>query len=219
MKRIGLIISLLLLIAVMQAQIITDKTSKKYTIGFDIYTDIMTDHPNDYNPAGFNPGFNTYVTYNIPLSVTQHVFAMGIGISSHNYYSDSRIEDVNANITNFKPIIYNYKRSKLNLTYLDIPAELRFKFENKAKLGIGFKVGFLIDSKDKYIGDESIKGQQVTVKRKRIDNLETYAYGPTIRFGYKWFSVYGYYEIGRTFTRNLGPTFNPVSVGLTISPF
>jgi hypothetical protein len=219
MKRIGLIISLLLMVVALQAQIITDKTSKKYTVGFDIYTDFITKTPVDYTAAAFNPGFNVFGTYNFELGKTPHIFAIGLGIRSHNLYSNTKIDNLNADTIVFSPITNNYKRSKINLVYLDIPAELRFKFDNKWKLGIGFKMGILIDSKAKYIGDESITGPRVYEKRKRINSLETYTFGPTFRFGYKWVSIFGYYEIGRTFKRGTGPEFNPVSVGLTISPF
>jgi hypothetical protein len=219
MKRTGLIISLLLVIFASQAQIITDKTSKKYTIGFDFYTDFITKTPVNYNAATFNPGFNVFGTYNFELAKSPHIFALGLGIRSHNLYSDTRIVDLHADTIVFSPITNNYKRSKVNLVYLDIPAELRLKFSKKWKLGIGFKVGILIDSKEKYIGDQTITGPRVYEKRKRINLLETYTYGPTLRIGYGWVSLFGYYQIGRTFERGTGPEFNPVSVGLTISPF
>lgn len=219
MKRTGLIISLLLLIGAIQAQIITDKTSKKYTVGFDIYTDFVTRIPSEYTPAALNPGFNVFGSYNFDLGKTPHVFAIGLGIRSHNLYSNTRIDDVNADIIVFSPITNNYKRSKINLVYLEVPAELRFKFDNKWKLGIGFKMGLLIDSKEKYIGDIAATGPRVYEKHKRINSLEKYTYGPTLRIGYKWVSVFGYYQIGRTFKQSAGPEFKPLSIGLTISPF
>jgi len=219
MKKIGLIISLLFISFTMQAQIITDKTSKKYTVGFDIYTDFVTKIPTSYTAAAFNPGFNVFGTYNFPIGKSQHIFALGIGIRSHNLYSNTRIADVNADTIVFSPITNNYKRSKLNLVYLDIPGEVRFKFDNKWKLGIGFKMGILLDSKEKYIGDQTITGSRVYEKRKRINALETYTFGPTLRVGYKWVSLFGYYQIGRTFKQSAGPAFKPLSIGLTISPF
>ncbi|MFZ4465195.1 MAG: outer membrane beta-barrel protein [Bacteroidales bacterium] len=219
MKKTGLIVAFLLMIFATQAQIITDKNSKKYTIGFDMYTDFVTKYPADYNPATFNPGFNVYGTYNFPVGKSPHIFALGVGISTHNLYSNTKIADLNADTIDFDPITFNYKRSKINLTYLDVPAELRLKFKHNIKIGIGFKMSILIDSKEKYIGDKSITGPRVYVKNKRINSLETYTFGPTLRVGYKWVSLFGYYQIGRTFNSTRGPEFSPVSVGLSISPF
>ncbi len=219
MRTSGWIIALLLLVSTTQAQVLTDKNSKKFTVGFDLYTDFVTKIPFDYTPAAINPGFNVFGTYNFPVGKTQHVFALGVGISSHNLYSNTKIADVNADTIDFKPITNNYKRSKLNVTYIDIPGELRLKFKNNWKLGIGFKMGILIDSKEKYIGDISLTGPRIYEKTKRINSLEKYSFGPTLRVGYKWVSLYGYYQIGRTFESTRGPEFSPVSVGLTICPF
>ena len=117
------------------------------------------------------------------------------------------------------PITNNYKRSKINLVYLDFPAELRFRFDNKWKLGIGFKLGIVIDSKTKYVGDITAIGPRVHQKSKKISSLEKYTFGPTLRLGYKWFNVFAYYQPARVFQRDLGPEFYPLSVGITLAPF
>lgn len=219
MKRTRLIVIFLLLISASQAQLLTDKNSQKFTVGFDMYTDFVTKTPEKYKAATLNPGFNFFGTYNFQIGKSKHVFALGLGISSHNLYSNTRIEDLHSDIIKFKPITNNYKRCKVNLVYLDIPAELRLKFNDTWKVGIGFKMGILIDSKEKYIGDATISGPRVWEKHKRINSLATYTFGPTLRIGYRWISAYGYYQIGRTFEITRGPEFSPVSIGITICPF
>jgi len=219
MKKLGILLIFVVLATATQAQIITDKTSKKFTIGFDIYTDVLTTTPANYNARTINQGFNVFGTYNFALGKSAHTFSLGAGIRSQNFYSNTEIADLNADTIQFVPISNNYKKSKINLVYLDFPAEFRFRFNNTWKVGIGFKLGVVIGSKTKYIGDITPTGPRVYAKEKRINSLEKYTFGPTFRVGYKWINLFAYYQPARVFQRDLGPEFYPLSVGLTIAPF
>jgi len=85
----------------------------------------------------------------------------------------------------------------------------------------------MIASSWKYIGDGPITTTDFTlndtekhrVKFWGIKNLESFTYGPTLRIGYKWFNVYGYYMISQIFTKNQGPDMYPISVGFVLMPF
>ena len=112
-----------------------------------------------------------------------------------------------------------YRKSKVNLVYLDLPIELKLRWKNGFKLVPGFKVGYLIDSKQKYKGDRFDEAVMVKVKTKTIRQLEDWSYGFTLRVGYKIVSLYGYYQISNIFERGKGPEMNPISVGITITPF
>lgn len=219
MKKAGFLFVLALLASSLSAQIITDKTSKAFTVGFDIYNDFLTQTPDDYDSRTINQGFNVFGTYNFALGKSAHTFSLGVGIRSQNFYSNTLIGDMTADTVKFVPITNNYKRSKINLVYLDFPAELRFRLDNKWKVGIGFKLGVVIDSKSKYVGDATAVGPRVYEKSKRINSLEQYTFGPTLRLGYKWISLYAYYQPARVFQRDLGPEFYPLSVGITLAPF
>jgi hypothetical protein len=219
MRKFAAIFAALLFASALHAQIITDKTSKKVSVGFDLYTDILTSTPANYDARAINQGFNIHATYNFPLGKSKHTFSLGVGIRSQNFYSNTSIADINADTIQFVPLTNNYKRSKINLVYLDFPAEFRFRFKDKWKLGVGFKLGVALDSKTKYVGDATATGPRVYEKSRKISNLEKYTFGPTLRLGYKWISVFGYYQPARVFQRDLGPEFYPLSVGITIAPF
>jgi len=219
MKKIGILLIFALLFTTVQAQIITDKTSKKFSVGFDLYTDILTETPADYDARTINQGFNVFGTYNFPIGKSAHTFSLGVGIRSQNFYSNTQIGDFTADTVKFMPITNNYKRSKINLVYLDFPAEFRFRFKNVWKLGVGFKFGVAIDSKAKYVGDITAVGPRVYTKTKRLKSLESYTFGPTFRIGYKWINLFAYYQPARVFQRDLGPEFYPLSVGITLAPF
>lgn len=234
MKRL----SILLIIAVfignnIYSQGLTESVKKKFTIGADVFTDIWVDAPDNIDLRTIHQGATAFGMFNFQLGGEESMttFSIGLGVRSHNMYSNSRIDDIKADTINFTPIPDDvvYKRSKVNIVYLDLPVELKFKFESGFKATVGFKAGWLIDSKEKYVGDryEEYYGNQYTYERrvgvkekiKDIRQLENFSYGPTLRVGYKFISLYGYYQISSVFKRNLGPDMAPISIGLTITPF
>ncbi|MDO8896898.1 MAG: outer membrane beta-barrel protein [Bacteroidales bacterium] len=221
MKKAGLLVALVIMVMTAQSQMITSKTSKNVSVGFDIYTDILTKIPADMDSRMINQGFNAYATYNFKIGDGPHIFAIGTGIRTHNFYSNTRIANIKADTILFRPISddLDYKRSKLSLVYLDFPAELRLYFKDHWKVGVGFKMGLNIDSKEKYFGQFVKDGPTMLLKQKKINSLEKYTYGPTLRIGYKWINAFAFYQVTRTFQRDLGPEMYPLSVGLTITPF
>jgi hypothetical protein len=220
MKKTLLIISLFALMGQLSAQVITGNTSKKFTVGFDLFSDIWMGKPADMKIRAINQGFNVFGTYNFELTESgNHTFSAGIGIRNNQLYSNTQINNIKADTIVFTPITNNYKRSKLHLVYLDFPFEFRFRFDDKWKLGVGFKLGLILDSKTKYFGDITATGPRVLQKSKKVNSLEKYTFGPTLRVGYKWVSLFGYYQPTHIFSRDLGPDLYPISVGITLSPF
>lgn len=220
MKKTLLIISLLVIFGQLPAQVLTGNTSKKFTVGFDLFSDIWMEKPADMKIRAINQGFNVFGTYNFDLTESgNHTFSAGIGIRNNQLYSNSQINNIKADTIVFTPITNNYKRSKLHLVYVDFPFEFRFRFDDKWKLGVGFKLGIILDSKTKYYGDITATGPRVLQKNKKVNSLEKYTFGPTLRVGYKWVSLFGYYQPTHIFSRDLGPDLYPISVGITLSPF
>lgn len=221
MKKSALVLALTLFAIFANAQVITDKTSKNVSVSFDVLNDFVTKSPANTKFRAINQGFNVNVTYNFKVGEGPHVFALGTGLRIHNWYSDSRISNIKGDTIVFAPINskLSHKRSKLNLVYVDFPAEFRFRFDDKWKLGVGFKMGVLIDSKEKYLGQLVENGPTMHIKQKKVNALERYTFGPTLRFGYKYINAFAFYQITRTFQRDLGPEMYPLSVGITIAPF
>lgn len=215
------------------SQGLSESVKKKFTVGVDIFTDIWQGAPDDIDLRTIHQGATAFGMFNFQLGGEESMtsFSIGLGIRSHNMYSNSRIDDIKADTIHFTPIPDDvvYKRSKVNLVYLDLPVEFKLRFESGFKATIGFKAGWEIDSKEKYVGDryEEYYGNQYTYERrigvkdktKELRQLENFTYGPTLRLGYKFISLYGYYQISSVFKRNLGPDMAPISIGLTITPF
>jgi hypothetical protein len=251
MKKIVTIIAFLALLIPttdIQAQMLSESAKRKFTVGVDIFTDIwMVTKQDPFVPAGYenrtiNQGANVFFMYNLPFKPEKlSGFSIGLAIRNQNSYSNSVIVNIKStdivfNVIEDLPhpdrvIPLSYKRSKINLTYLDLPAEVKFRTEGGFKVGIGLKVGYLIDSKQKYVGEwpvafsftnpeeEDVQYNAVNDKQKKINQLEKWTYGATLRIGYKWISVFGYYQFNKIFISDRGPEMQPISVGLTITPF
>ena len=202
------------------SQKIDRSTVRRFSLGTDLFTDILMNKPEGMDIRTINQGAGIFGMYNFPIGESDFSFAIGAGITCHNIYSDSRIEDFRADTIVFVriPDSIDYSRSKLGLTYLDFPMEFRLKTEQKFRMSVGFKVGVLIDAKTKFKG-ENEAGDKYIIKEKQVAQLEKWRYGPTIRIGYDWINVVGFFSLSQFFQENLGPEYYPVSVGITLMPF
>jgi hypothetical protein len=204
------------------SQVVTEDTKRKFTIGVDVYADIWQDIPQGIDPKTINPGVNIFGSYNYMFGNSNVSFSPGIGLGIHNLFSDSWLR-VNTDSAWFEPLpdTLSYKKSKLTMTYLDIPLELRFKSKSEFRVAVGFKFGFLLKAQTKYKGQNYIEGipDEVIIKTARFDFIEGNRFGFTGRIGYKWLNLYGYYQLSTLFQSGRGPEMYPFSVGLTLIPF
>ena len=231
MKKAFFTLIALVISATSFAQLIANKTDKKVTFGLDLFSDFQLAPSENWDPRGFNQGVSFALTYNFPLGEsTKHTVSIGLGMSSHNYFSYSRIKNPYTN-DNFEYQNYRdtegFKRYKVSPTYGEIPLELRFRIKDAVKIGVGFKVGIKLGAKTRYVGPDDEEGtltdgSGVTVDNTilNINNVERLAYSVTLRAGWKWVSALAAYQISPVFAvGHEAPVFHPLSVGLTITPF
>jgi hypothetical protein len=231
MKKVHIFLVTILLISFSfeaVSQVISESAKRKFTVGVDVFTDIwLYDITPPYMDQFFElrtiqQGATAFMQYNMQIGNQElATFAFGLGIRNHNMYSNSVIEDIKADTIKFVsiPSSVEYRKSKVNLTYLDLPLEIKLRWKNGFKLVPGFKVGYLIDSKQKYKGDRYDEEIMVKEKTKTIRQIEDWSYGFTLRIGYKVASLYGYYQISDIFQNEKGPEMSPISIGITITPF
>ena len=224
MKKI--IVSLILLIPLLaisqeiKKPLSESATIRRVSVGAEIFQDFWMNWPQKMNVRAINQGAGTFITYNIPLGKGPVSFAIGAGIGWHNLYSNTTIDYIKADTITFSriPDSISYRKSKLGITTLDFPVELRFVAKNKMRFSVGVKLGYLLDAKTKFKGDD-VNGLEYVSKLKQVDNVAKFQFGPVIRFGYNWFQIMGYYSVTHLFDKNLGPDLYPISVGVTFMPF
>ena len=223
MKRILITLVALVLSASAFAQLIADKTDNKVTLGFDIFNDFQLNPSANWDARLLNQGFSTALTYNFPLGESKkHTVSIGLGYTGHNYFSYSRIlNPYTSDTLQFAQYrdVDGFKRYKVNCNYIDMPFELRFRIKDAWKIGVGFKLGVLVNAKTKFVGNND-DGIKIHEKYTYINNVERYAYSATLRVGYKWVSAFAAVQLNQVFVvGHNAPTFIPLSVGLTFAPF
>jgi len=205
-----------------QGQIVTSSTKKRISIGVGLYTDIWMNSPEGMKIRTINQGVQLLGTYNMPFGQSNFSFAVGLGINVHNLYWNYRFQGSN-DAFEFVKIedSLSYKRSKLTLPYLEVPAEFRLKTKSKVTVAVGFKAGYMIYAHAKWVGEDYLFKTNNTLKTsfKGIKNIEKFTDGPTLRFGYKWFNVNAYYALSNVFLKGKGPDIYPISVGFLLMPF
>lgn len=222
MKRILITLTVLLISTGAFAQLIANKTDKRFTLGLDFFNDFQLSTPDNWDARLFNQGFSCALTYNFPLGESKkHTVSIGVGYTGHNYFSYSRI--VNPYADTLQLVQYRdvdgFRRYKVNCNYIDIPFELRFRIKDAWKIGVGFKVGILVMAKTKFVGNND-DGVLIREKYCYISNVERMAYSVTLRVGYKWVSLFAAMQLNPVFVvGHEAPTIRPISVGFTFAPF
>ena len=227
MKRLFFTLAVLLIATSASAQLIANKTDNTFTVNLDFFNDFQLNPSDNWDARMLNQGFSCALTYNFPLGESKkHTISIGLGYGGHNYFSYSRI--VNPYATDSLQYIQyredgeittGFKRYKVNCNYIEVPFELRFRIKDAWKIGVGFKVGYLVMTKTKYVGNNA-DGIKIREKYCYISNVENLSYTATLRVGYKWVNLYGAVQLSPIFTvGHDAPTFLPVSVGVTFAPF
>ncbi|MBW6491244.1 MAG: PorT family protein [Lentimicrobium sp.] len=228
MKKILLSVICMMVLSVMVSAQRSSGTlfKDKIATGIDIFNDLVMDAPDGIKFRGFNPGVNIYAMHNFPIGESSFAFAAGLGLGMHNMFSNSILKDTSG--VSFLSKIptkttggedLDYKKSKISLTYVDVPAELRFKTESGFRVALGFKVGYLINAHTKYKGDDLEDGSKTKIKVSQLPNFQTWRFGPTMQIGYKWVNLTGFYSVSKVFEENFGPGIYPISLGLSLRPF
>lgn len=220
-KRFSFLAALLLLMTfAANAQLISDRTNGKVTLGGDIFTDINTGSKyENFNLRAINTGGDFYLTYNLKMGESKHTVSLGLGMTFHNYQlKNSYLSGAGAYAdTTYFTEHSNLKNSKLNINYFDIPIELNFRIADKFKISAGFKFGIMMYAKSKIKGE--LDGVTQTVKYGNINNLEKYSYTVTLRLAYRGLNIFAQYQFNNSFKKGLGPEIIPFSVGIGFRAF
>ncbi len=217
--------SVLVLPMTAKSQILNEKTKKKIHVGLGMFTDIYMNVPSGLKTRTINQGFTALVAYRVPFGKSNFGFGIGLQVSIHNLYGNFLFKSYTDSTTMTKiNDTVGYKRSKLVMPYIELPIEFQFVTKYKFALGLGFKVGYMLPAHTKYVGDEyqadlQPERDQVRIKYRNVKNLDRFAYGPTLRIGYKWFNLFGYYQLSTIFQKGKGPDIYPITVGFMIRPF
>lgn len=155
--------------------------------------------PDSINPRAINQGVDVFIHYMFPIKGHLSFFIGGgigahnfynqalLGVGEYNYYGKPLIEDENVSYFYNVPKkvgsnTIDVKKSKLSITYIDVPFGFQYKSSSKIHGTIGFKVGWSLNEHTKYKGtDLAGSGTQVKEKSLMLRNLDNFHYGPVCR--------------------------------------
>jgi len=238
MKKLFILSLLLIITAASFAQKPSaEAIRKRFSLSTTLFNDFWMKVPDSISPRKINQGVDVYVTYNFPMDRAGHMFFfVGAGIGAHNFYSQALLGTGKYNVYNKQlpdatanpnesyfynaPAGISIKKSKLSITYVDIPFGFQYKATNKVHATLGFKVGWALNDHTKYKGtDLEGSGRTVKTKSASLPNIQSMHYGPFATVGYKWIGLTACYQISSVFQKDLGPQIYPISVGITLRPF
>jgi len=233
MKLLSTLLFSLLICGSMMAQSDSTTIDKPKTVtGKKPHLDMLLVDLNWDRLIGMNPsadqkwygrGIAVNLMYDHPLQRDGRVsFAIGGGFTSHNYYSNALVlkSGGTQKVKFIKQPSSIKDKGKISVNYVDVPFEFRFRTaednrEHRWKLGVGAKVGYLINVHEKNINDDGRKS-----KLYHYPHVAKFRYGPTLRVGYGAVMLTGYYSLSTFFQPDKAINdINAFSLGLTISPF
>ncbi len=197
-----------------------------FEIGLNNYVDpdfsLHTGSFMDLNTAkSWNYNLN-FLEYGIGLGTSYAGIVTGMGFEWSNYIFDANnsIEKgFNGNIIE-RPEPYNgITKSKLSMTYLNIPLILEFQIpagNKRIHVSGGLTGGVKLASKTKIKYRDGGRQKEV---RKDDFSLSPFRYGATVRIGYRAVNLFATYYFSPLFGETPEPELNPFSVGLNLISF
>jgi hypothetical protein len=242
MKKVILsLLTILLFSGLAQAQ--TSATEKKMAdlssrpadhLMIQFGSDSWVGAPDSVKTSGMGRHFNIYFMLDKPFRTNNKFsLAYGIGFGTNNQYiAKGTFVDLSQVVNNIRfktldSLASRFDKQKVATVYLQVPAEIRY-YTNPAnpakswKLAAGVKVGLLFKGYTKMKDYQTASGtsfygktyiQKISNKRFFTSNDVTL----TARAGYGVLSLNVGYTVTPVIRDGYGPSFNRLSVGLSIS--
>lgn len=160
------------------------------------------------------------------MSPSKFSLAIGGGVQWNNYFHNGRFVHDSTGLAFQETADFrnqdSVRRSKLGVTYFNIPIELRFRSQPKGnglafKWALGWQAGFKIRSHQKEVRNEN--GNYQVFRTNRYRDLNFLRTGPIARIGIGALNIQGFYSLTGLFKKDRGPSMTPWSVSLFISAF
>ncbi len=248
MKRAPFLLPLLILASGLTAQIGLPKDSSKTKIAKQDYI-ILNFNWNGWLNAGdrvevspFSRGFEVAVMFDQPLGKSPFALGFGLGLSTENIFTNAFLrnnndsvawQSIDKTINPDNTTTREWDRYKLGTTLLELPLEVRFRLNprkrNTFKITAGFKVGYVVHSKEKYVGpnylfddqgQKSLLDETLAMKRDDLFGINKLRYSVYGRIGYGRFALNFQYGLQPFFESGLdADNVIPIQAGFSFMPF
>ena len=197
-----------------------------FEVGLNNYLDpdfsLHTGSFMDLNTAkSWNYNLN-FLEYGIGLGTSYAGLVTGMGFEWSNYIFDrnnSIEKDLSGNIIERSEPYNGITKSKLSMTYLNVPLILEFQIpagNKRIHISGGLTGGVKLASRTKI---KYLDGGRQKEVRKDDFSLSPFRYGATIRIGYRAINLFANYYFSPLFGETHEPELYPFSVGLNLISF
>jgi hypothetical protein len=214
-------------------EVSVDKKKKKkfnpHYAGFEIGLNNFMDPGYSLHTGGFmdlntakswNYNLN-FLEYGIGLGTSYAGLVTGMGFEWSNYIFDANnsIQKEGGSIVNRPEPYSGITKSKLSMTYLNVPLLLEFQIpagNKRIHISGGITGGVKLASKTKIKYQDGGRQKEV---RKDDYSLSPFRYGATVRIGYRAINLFANYYFSPLFGETAEPEIYPFSVGLNLISF
>jgi hypothetical protein len=249
MRTLPFLLSFFVLSAGLSAQIglpkdsskTKDKIAKQDYIILNFNWNAWLNAGDEVEVSPFSRGFEVALMYDQPLGKSPFALGFGLGLCTENIFTNAFLRSNSYSVVwqsidktiNPQGTTREWDRYKLGTTILELPLEVRFRLNpkkrNTFKVTAGFKIGYVVHSKDKYVGPNYLydsQGQQsnldesLSMKTEDLHGINKLRYSVYGRIGYGRFALnfqYGlqpFFESGRDADNVI-----PIQAGFSFMPF
>ncbi|MBI1316196.1 outer membrane beta-barrel protein [bacterium] len=195
----------------------------KDRINYHFSTPVLLNSPVELGSSGFSNSHELDLMTEFKMG---RVFSlgMGLGYGSHNLHTALNIRydaAVPGEVIELLPDSLNYSHNKLNVKYITLPVELRFRWPTASgryvRSYVGARLGYGLAAYSRLTTDEA------RVAYSRLSSVNPWSTSVYIRLGYSMFGVYASYGLSPLFRSGAqveGADLQPVrmlNLGVSIS--
>lgn len=180
--------------------LVSDSLYREDQLYFGATYNILINLPTDMSQYGFSAGFHFGFIRDFPINQKRdRAIGLGLGFSTNSFNNNLKISESLQQNQSLEIIADGgFTRNKMILQIIELPIEFRWRTSTPDinrfwRVYPGFKLGYVVASKSKFIGEEE------TINYNNIENLNRLQYGLTLSAGYASWNVHVYYALNPIF--------------------
>jgi hypothetical protein len=180
---------------------VVDSLYKEDQFYIGVTYNLLIKRPSGVSQSGFSSGFHLGYIKDMPINAKRDIaIGVGLGISSNSFNQNMLIDkDDNSDYT-YSVLDDNetsYTKNKFTTYMIEAPIEFRWRTSTPTeykfwRIYTGFKFGYVLANSSKFVGDS-------TIKYNNISDFNKMQYGFTISAGYNTWNIHFYYALNTLF--------------------